>query len=129
MTSNALPRKAYFPCHLQISARAWNDLDLSVAELTTPERGSQYALQWLAERLRRHTPTTYLTAGRLLQLSLLNRVFRVVADRYLTARAVRVSDDGLLLAGETQALPTLLPLLQSFVDCYPPWRSIRFWIT
>jgi len=120
MTIQVSPSKDYFPCHLQISARAWYDLDLSVEELTRPGRGSQYALQWLAERLRRRTLTTALSAGRLMQLSLLNRVFRVVANRYLSVRDVRVEPEGLQLGGQTQPLPTLLPLLQSFVDCYPP---------
>ncbi len=120
MTTERKDRRDYFPLALQISARAREQFELPLELLREPPPSLLRPMQQLARDLTRKTPERPVSAAQLNLLALLNRIFRTVAGRFLEAHRCIADADGLRIDGEPVQLPGLPPVLNAFVDHYPP---------
>lgn len=120
MTSDAARSTAYFPLGIQLSARAWDNCDLSLELFTEYPSAPLYPLRLLAARLRRKMPEKPASAGQLNLLALLNTAMRIVTGRYLEQRRCNVGLEAVELAGRHFPLTPLRPTLEAFVRQFPP---------
>ena len=120
MPPDTLRPTDYFPLGLQLSARAWDECDLSLELFAEYPSAPLYPLRLLASRLRQKTPERAASAGQLNLLALLNTAFRVVAGRYLEARRCSIGLEAVELAGRHFPLAPLRPTLEACVRHYPP---------
>jgi len=114
-----MPPRPYFPLELQLRPQAW---DLLGPELIGLAGGPLlFHLRLISHRWRQADPERAPSAGHLLLLSLLNRIFRHVIGRYFEDRRVVVDVGSLQFPDGRAPLPELPGLLESMVDCLPPW--------
>ncbi|MEJ2199852.1 MAG: glycogen synthase GlgA [Desulfuromonadaceae bacterium] len=128
MTTDNL-KQPYFPLSLQVSARAWQQLELDPRRALRESPSPLFQIRQLADALQRHNSTAKpIRAGELNLIALLNRALRYMADQYLQRRGCAIEGGHLTIAGRRQAAPQLTPILQHLVDFFPPapvWLGVE----
>ena len=120
MTADNL-KHPYFPLLLQVSARAWQQFELDPRRPLAENIPSLYQIRQLADALQQRTaPVKPVRAGELNLLALLTRALRHLAGRYLELRGCTIDGEKLIIAGRKHETPSLPPVLQHFVELFPP---------
>ncbi len=110
----------YFDLSLQTSAAAWRRYRFEEGLLPFRHAPLTMRLRVVADTVNRRHGAAITSAGELNLTALLTRVFRHLIERHFQAHACRIEGDRLLLAGEEIAEPRLVPMLEGFVEFFPP---------